>query len=92
MNCPATDDWDSKRGLLLQTATDQVVWLNIELAWKSPRWLDSPRGPGVSARMSWVPLLTFEQVLADVPAWIAIVQPSPWNAHDTARLEEALRS
>jgi uncharacterized membrane protein len=59
--------WGPVRAAYLQHATDPVVWFSPSLAWSQPRWLREARGPGVPAHMVWRPLLTFEQVLMDLP-------------------------
>ncbi|HEX6254966.1 MAG TPA: alpha/beta-hydrolase family protein, partial [Euzebyales bacterium] len=48
-------------------ATDPVVWFSPSLAWSQPQWLREPPGPGVPSHMVWRPVLTFEQVLMDLP-------------------------
>ncbi len=60
--------WGDQRGVFLQNATDPVVWWSPSLILSRPGWLNSPRGPDVPAQMTWIPLLTFEQVLIDMPA------------------------
>ena len=59
--------WGGIRGLFLQNATDPVVWAAPDLALKRPAWLDAPRGPQVPPEMTWFPIVTFEQVLIDLP-------------------------
>ena len=59
--------WGPVRAAYLQHATDPVVWFAPSLAWSRPEWLDEPPGPGVPPEMAWRPLLTFEQVLMDLP-------------------------
>lgn len=54
-------------GRYLQHATDPVVWFSPSLAWSQPQWLREPPGPGVPSHMVWRPVLTFEQVLMDLP-------------------------
>lgn len=59
--------WGPVRAAYLQHATDPVVWFSPSLAWSHPRWLREAPGPGVPPHMVWRPLLTFEQVLMDLP-------------------------
>jgi uncharacterized membrane protein len=59
--------WGPVRAAYLQHATDPVVWFSPSLAWSQPRWLREAPGPGVPSHMVWRPLLTFEQVLMDLP-------------------------
>ncbi|MFZ1363223.1 MAG: alpha/beta-hydrolase family protein [Candidatus Nanopelagicales bacterium] len=64
----ATDtEWGPKRALYLQNSTDPVVWWPGSVLTERPAWLDEPRGPGVPAQMTWLPLITFEQMLLDMP-------------------------
>lgn len=60
--------WSRTRGVFLQNSTDPVVWWSPDLIWNRPAWLDQPRGPGVPAEMTWLPLITFWQVFVDMPA------------------------
>lgn len=55
------------RVVYLQNGTDPVVFWSPRLAVERPDWLTGPRAPGVSPRMSWIPLVTFWQVTADLP-------------------------
>lgn len=60
--------WGPVRGVFLQNATDAVVWWSPNLIASRPGWLDQPRGPDVPSAMRWLPLVTFELVLVDMPA------------------------
>lgn len=60
-------EWGPKRALYLQNPTDPVVWWPGSVLTQRPAWLDEPRGPGVPAEMTWLPLITFEQMLLDMP-------------------------
>jgi uncharacterized membrane protein len=35
--------------------------------YERPDWLEEPRAPDVSPSMSWIPMVTFWQVTADLP-------------------------
>jgi uncharacterized membrane protein len=59
-------EWKFPRIVYLQNATDPITYWNGELLWKPPEWLDDPRGPDVSSRMFWVPVVTFWQTAADM--------------------------
>ena len=39
---------------------------SLTAARKGPGWLDDPRGPDVSESMTWIPIVTFGQVAADL--------------------------
>jgi uncharacterized membrane protein len=71
--------WGPVRAAYLQHATDPVVWFSPSLAWSQPRWLREAPGPGVPSHMVWRPLLTFEQVLMDLPMATSI---APGYGHD----------
>lgn len=51
----------------LQNASDPVVWWSPDLLWRHPPWLEEPRGPDVAPAMRWYPIVTFWQVLVDLP-------------------------
>ena len=52
--------------LVVQHATDPVVWFDPTLAFARPAWLDDPRGPGVPSQARWWPVLFVEQVAMDL--------------------------
>ncbi|MFI6362657.1 alpha/beta hydrolase [Nocardia sp. NPDC050630] len=61
------DNWLAPRIAYLQHASDPVVWWSPDLLFSEPDWLRESRGPDVSARMAWYPIVTFWQVAADLP-------------------------
>jgi uncharacterized membrane protein len=58
--------WSSPRIVYLQNATDPITYWKLDLLWSKPEWLDDPRGPDVSPDMTWMPVVTFWQTLADM--------------------------
>ncbi|MEV7972247.1 alpha/beta-hydrolase family protein [Cellulomonas sp. NPDC089187] len=58
-------DWESPRVVYLQHASDPVVWWSWDLLTRQPDWLAEPRGPDVSGRVHWFPVITFLQVTVD---------------------------
>jgi hypothetical protein len=54
--------------LYLQHASDPIVWWSPRLIWDEPDWLGEPHGQDVLGAMVWIPLVTFWQVAADLPA------------------------
>lgn len=66
--------WEHPRVVYLQHASDPIVFWDPRLAIARPDWLTEPRGPGVSDDMTWVPVVTFWQVSADLP-WGLEVPP-----------------
>ena len=60
--------WGPTRLVYLQHASDPVVFFSPSLAFSAPEWLNpGERGPDVSGRMGWFPLVTFWQVALDLP-------------------------
>ncbi|EWT00727.1 membrane protein [Intrasporangium oryzae NRRL B-24470] len=60
--------WGPTRIVYLQHASDPVVFFSPSLAFSRPDWiLDGQRGPDVSERMGWFPVVTMWQVLLDLP-------------------------
>ena len=60
------EEWTTPRVAYLQNATDPISFFSLDLLWKSPDWLEEPRGPDVSSDMVWFPAVTFWQVAADL--------------------------
>lgn len=58
-------DWGAPRVVYLQHASDPVVWWSWDLLTRQPDWLSEPRGPDVTDRMRWFPVITFLQVTVD---------------------------
>lgn len=63
-----TGAWGPTRLAYLQHASDPIVFFSQDLAFSRPAWLgDGQRGPDVSDRMGWFPVVTMWQVLLDLP-------------------------
>jgi len=62
----------------LHHASDPVVWWSPELLYREPEWLDGQRGPDVSGRMRWLPVVTFWQVTVDL---IRSTKAPPGHGH-----------
>ncbi|HEY0217946.1 MAG TPA: alpha/beta-hydrolase family protein [Cellulomonas sp.] len=60
-----TATWGSPRVVYLQHASDPVVWWSWDLLTREPDWLAEARGPDVSDRVRWFPVITFLQVTVD---------------------------
>ncbi|MEU7000559.1 alpha/beta-hydrolase family protein [Nonomuraea sp. NPDC046570] len=60
------------RVVYLQNASDPVVWWSPTLVYDKPEWLTGERGPDVNDQMNWFPLVTFWQVLGDLPGAITV--------------------
>ena len=55
------------RLVYLQHASDPVVFFSTSMAFSKPEWLDNgQRGPDVSDRMGWFPVVTMWQTLLDL--------------------------
>jgi uncharacterized membrane protein len=59
-------EWNPPRIMYLQNSSDPITYWNFELIWNRPEWLDKPRGPDVSDRMFWAPVVTFWGTLGDM--------------------------
>jgi uncharacterized membrane protein len=64
---PPATTWEGTRVLYLQHPSDPIVWWSPRLAWDRPDWLGEPLGRDVLDAMTWIPLVTFWQVTADLP-------------------------
>ena len=60
------DPWGQPRAVYLQHASDPISWWNPDLLFSRPDWLDEPPGDDRTARMKWIPVVTFLQVSADM--------------------------
>ena len=58
--------WGQPRVAYLQHASDPIAWWSPDLLFSEPDWLREPRGYDVSGDMSWIPVVTFLQVSADM--------------------------
>lgn len=64
---PGTDDeWLEPRILYVQHATDPVVWWTPDLLFRRPDWLTEQPGDGRHRDMTYLPVVTFWQVTADL--------------------------
>lgn len=60
-------EWDGTKVVYLQHASDPISFFSPDLIFSKPDWLkDRQRGPDVSDRMTWVPLVTAWQVALDL--------------------------
>lgn len=63
----STKPWGPIRCVYIQHASDPMIWFSPELAWRRPEWLSDPRGPDVSPKLGWYPVITFLQIGFDLP-------------------------
>ncbi|AMV22471.1 hypothetical protein VT03_31540 [Planctomyces sp. SH-PL14] len=59
--------WGPLRFVYIQHASDPMVFFRTDLLYRRPEWLAEPRGPDVSPYLRWYPVVTFLQVLFDLP-------------------------
>lgn len=59
--------WGPTRVLYIQHPSDPVVWWSPDLLFQEPDWLREPAGFDRLPAMSWLPVITFLQVSADLP-------------------------
>ena len=60
--------WGPLRIAFLQYATDPITFFDPRIAYRSPDWLEPPRGPDVTPALRWIPIVTMLQILADMRA------------------------
>jgi uncharacterized membrane protein len=63
---PQGQPWEGSRVLYLMHASDPIVWWSPRLLFTEPDWTGEPPGKDVLARVTWLPLVTFWQVTADL--------------------------
>lgn len=59
--------WGPMRFVYVQYASDPIVFFSTDMYRKEPDWMKSPRGHDVSQAFQWFPLISFFQVLFDLP-------------------------
>lgn len=62
------EKWGPIRIVYLQHASDPIVFFDIESMFKEPAWMKGTHGPDVSPDLKWFPIVTFVQLLLDMPA------------------------
>lgn len=60
--------WGPLRIAFLQYATDPVTFFEPRMLYREPEWMVPPRGPDVTPKLRWIPIVTMLQVLADTRA------------------------
>lgn len=64
--------WGTPRVVYLQHASDPISWWNPDLLFARPDWLQEPPGYDRTARMKWIPVVTFLQVSADMAVAVTV--------------------
>lgn len=65
--------WGPMRIAFLQYPSDPIVFFDWSILYRAPDWLSGERGPGVSAALTWYPVVTLLQIGMDM----ALAQTSP---------------
>ncbi|MFS8054862.1 alpha/beta-hydrolase family protein [Rhizobium sp. BR 317] len=58
--------WGTMRIVYLQYASDAVTFFEPQSFYREPAWMKGKRGPDVSPRLRWVPVVTMLQLLVDM--------------------------
>jgi uncharacterized membrane protein len=78
LNRPAPQ-WNTPRVVYLQHASDPIAWWHPGLLFSEPDWFREKRGYDVLPETTWIPVVTFLQVSADM----AVAQDVPaGHGHD----------
>lgn len=70
--------WESPRVAYLQHRSDPVVWWSPGLLFEEPDWLREDASHTSAAEMTWLPVITFWQVTADLAV---AMRPPPGEGH-----------
>ena len=60
--------WGPFRVVYLQYASDPISFFSPSALYREPAWLKGERGPDVSPKLRWYPIVTFLQLAADIGA------------------------
>jgi uncharacterized membrane protein len=66
-----TAPWGPMRIVYLQYASDPIVFFDTASAFSRPAWMLGERGPDVSPKFTWYPIVTFIQLLLDMATAIS---------------------
>ena len=58
--------WGPMRIVYLQYASDAITFFDARSFYRQPDWMKEPRGPDVSPRLRWFPVVTMLQLAVDV--------------------------
>ncbi|MFI5764014.1 alpha/beta hydrolase [Streptomyces sp. NPDC051563] len=67
--------WAQPRAVVLQNASDPIVWWSPDLLLKRPRWLSAPLGPDITPHIKWFPFVTFWQTTVDMAVSYGVQAP-----------------
>ena len=74
-------EWGPMRFVYIQYASDPMVFFSTDLYWREPEWMKGERGHDVSPALTWYPVVTFLQIMFDLPMADRIPKG---NAHNYA--------
>jgi uncharacterized membrane protein len=80
LNIPGAQ-WGPMRFVYIQYASDPMVFFSTDLYWREPEWMKGERGHDVSPALTWYPVVTFLQIMFDLPMADRIPKG---NAHNYA--------
>lgn len=63
---PADAPWGPMRVVYLQYASDAITFFAYRDAYRSPAWMNAPRGPDVAPELRWYPIVTMLQLALDM--------------------------
>lgn len=75
-------EWKRPRIVYLQNGSDPISKWSPSLLWSKPDWLSEPLPKDVLPQMTWLPIVTFWQVSADLPLSLAMPSGIGHNYRD----------
>ncbi|WP_199546736.1 alpha/beta-hydrolase family protein [Streptomyces sp. N35] len=67
--------WGNPRAVVLQNASDAIVWWSPDLLLERPQWLDQPLGPDITPEINWFPFVNFWQTTVDMAVSYGVQAP-----------------
>jgi len=58
--------WSRTRVIYLQYPSDAITFFEVGAAWREPEWMKGERGPDVSPKFTWHPVITMFQLALDM--------------------------
>ena len=62
------EPWGPFRIAYLQYASDPISFFRLDALYREPAWMRGERGPDVSPKLRWYPIVTFLQLAVDIAA------------------------
>lgn len=63
---PPDKPWGPMRVVYLQYASDAITFFDYRDIYREPAWMKKPRGPDVSPKLQWYPVVTMLQICLDM--------------------------